>query len=195
MNISNLPKERRLILIIGAIVLLLGVVYRFSPTLGRMAGDEDEIQLKKKKVEKYSRMVKTKKQHENNLLSLTRNLERAEAGLIRRETPALAAVYIQNMVTDALNRAGLQTNKIQVIKPVAMKDAPYLRIGIQVRFTSNVEQLKQILYRIESYEKILRVRQLQLNRSNPRDQGETSIKTDMVVEGMMYMNDETTGNG
>ncbi len=195
MNISNLPKERRLILIIGAIVLLIGAVYRFSPTLGQLTGDEDEIQLKKKKVEKYSQLVKTKKQHEKNLLSLTRNLERAEAGLIRRDTPALAAVYIQNMVTDALNRTGLQTNKIQVKKPIAMKDAPYLRIGVQVGFTSNIEQLKQILYRIESSEKILRVRKLQLNRSQPKGQGEISIKTDMVVEGMMYVNDETTGNG
>ena len=53
----KIGKERKILLIVGAILLLLGVVYRFFPFWESIDSLEDEIALTRKKLEKYRSMV------------------------------------------------------------------------------------------------------------------------------------------
>lgn len=189
-----MPRERKRILIIGAVLLLLAGIYRFWPDLAALTDFSAAIDLKKRQIAKYQERVGRKPLLENHLLTLTRNLERAESRLFDRSTPALAAVDIQSMINEILGRVGLQSNRTRVLKPVEIKDAPYLRIGVEVTFTADVPQFKQVLYRLESSEKMLSVRSLSMNTRYSRKDKLTPVTIQLVVEGIMPDNRNASGD-
>ena len=57
----TLSKERKYILIVGGILLLLGLIYRYAPSLEGIFTPDDTIELKEQKLENYRRIAKKRK--------------------------------------------------------------------------------------------------------------------------------------
>ena len=180
-----MPRERKRIIIVGAVLLVLAAAYRFWPDLAALGDFSAAIDLKKRQIVKYQALAGRKPLLEKHMLTLTRNLERAESRLFDRSTPALAAVDIQSLINEILGRVGLQSDRTRVLKPIEISETPYLRIGVEVSFTADVSRIKQVLYRIESSEKILAIRSLSMNVRTSQKEQVTPVMLQMVVEGIM----------
>ena len=96
----NMSKERKYLLMGGGVLLLLGVLYRFFPVIQDLKPAGSEIIFKKQQIAKYRQKIQKRKNLESRRIALNRNLGRAESGLLAGETPALAAVDIQNILSD-----------------------------------------------------------------------------------------------
>jgi len=181
-------KERKYILIGGAILLLIGAIYRFFPEIEAFQPSGEEIVLKQKKLIKYRQTVEERSQTDAKLIALNRSLERSEAGLLNGETPALAAVDIQNILNQIAGKSKVEVKAMRVLEPAEPEDGPpvkaqFLRIPVQITVNSTIRQFKEILYGIETSSKLLRITEMKITagRSKPAEQ----IYSSLVVEGFM----------
>lgn len=181
-------KERKYILIVGALLLLIGAVYRFFPEIEELQPAGEEIVLKQKRLIKYRQTVQERSQTDARLIALNRSLERSEAGLLNGETPALAAVDIQNILNQIAGKSKVEVKAMRVLEPAEPEDGPpvkaqFLRVPVQITVNSTVRQLKEILYGIESSSKLLRIMEMKVTAG--RSKQSEQLYSTLVVEGFM----------
>jgi Tfp pilus assembly protein PilO len=177
----KINKERKIILIAGALVLFVGVLYRFFPVFESMESLEQEIVLKQKKLQKYRRMVQERNELESKLISYNRIVERAESGLLEGETSALAAVDIQNILNEITGKSDLEVLTMRVLKPEGKEEDLYTTIPVQITLRCTVRQLKEVVYQIESASKLLRIGDFRVRVVRSKDEGQ--VQATLTVEG------------
>lgn len=179
-------KRRRSLLIVGAVLLLVGLVYRFYPSYEGMTGGETDVEAAKNRIAKYRQVVNGKGELEARLVSLKKSLERAEAGLLTGTTAALAAVDIQNTLNEIALACGVEIKSMQVLKPQGQKQEAefYISVPVQFSVTLTIRQLKDMLYRIEAFpEFFLTLQWIRINAVGAREPEQ--IRCDMAIAGMM----------
>ncbi len=179
----QLTKERKILLISGAILLLGGLFYRFSADISDF-GAGDELAVKQKAIAKYQHALQEKKILEKNLLNLEKLLKRAESVLLRRDTAALAAVDIQNNLQNIAGRTGAKIDSMRVLKPKKNETENYLVIPVQCSIKASMRQIKEVLYQIESSSRLFRIQDLRLKTINRRDSDDVILAT-ITVAGYM----------
>lgn len=185
----EMTKERKILLISGAIILFLGAVYRFYPDLENMFSSSSEILHKEKKLAKYRNMVQEKEKLQAKLIALNKDLVRAETGLLTGGTPALAAVDIQNTLNGIAEAAQTEIKTMRVLKAKIPEQGQYLSIPVQVTLDAGMRQLKEIIYRIENSSKLLIISKSRIRLPNTKRLN--SIKADFTIEGFMKKNQDT----
>ena len=152
------PKDsRKFILAAGGVLLLLAVIYRFFPDIGDLLGPGQELGIKEKRVAKYRELVQQGDDQKARLMSLKTAVTRAESGLITGKTPSLAAADIQNILHKAAEKCQVKIKTVRVLKPEGADKEIYVSIPVQFTITSTVSQLKELIYRIESHSKYLKL--------------------------------------
>jgi hypothetical protein len=182
-----LTRERKIILIGGAILLLLGLIYNLAPTVQRMFAEDESLALKEEKLTKYLAKVNEKTIYAQQAKALENRLRRIEAGLLTPKTPALAAVDIQTMIRDIAVRYGAEVKTMRILSAASSADNAYVAIPVEVTLSSDIRQLVEVLYGIETSSRLLHVVDLTA-RSAGRRSGDTILAT-MTVEGFMKKQD------
>lgn len=178
-----LTRERLYILIGGAVLLLFGMVYRFYPDFGNSFSFERDIDMKAKQLAKYQQLKEERDSLENNLSVLVEQLKMAEAGLLEGETPAIAAVDIQNTLNEIAGKNEIEIRSMQVMRPEGQKEGAYLAIPVQVSIEANARGLKNVLYGIKTSSKTLRVSDLKIRAV--RQKRSDRIQATFTVTGYM----------
>ena len=178
----RIDKKRKYLLIAGAVLLFIALLYRFSPGL-RVGETTAEIALKERKLAKYHKTLREKKDMEARLASLNRALGRLESRLLTGDTPALAAVDIQNLLNGIAGRSAIDIKTMRVLKPEDEDEAKYIVIPVQFSITSTVRQLKEVLYRIESSPEYLTIRKIRIHAAKSREPEQ--IQSTLTVAGLM----------
>ncbi len=179
----ELNRERKVILGIGVLLLVLGGIYRFGPAMPDFGTGKDEIDLKKRVLAKYRQRLNTRNQLDERLLALSRILEREKSRFLTGETEALAAVDIQNTLNTITRKNNVEISSLQVLKAGEFTPPFIVSIPVQFVLQATVEQLNEILYNIESSSKMLRIVFLRCQVVN-RKAGE-KIQATLTVEGFM----------
>jgi general secretion pathway protein M len=178
-----LNKERKIILISGAILLILGAIYRFSPVIISVVSVSDEIVMKKNHVEKYVRIVEQRKQAFRENKYYSRQFSQMESRLLTGETPSLAAVEIQEILKEIGDASNVKFMTMQVMKPKEGENKDYVRLPVQFSMNSDIIQLKQIIYEIEVSSKLLIITELDAKRAKSKER--QLIRSTFTVEGCM----------
>lgn len=179
-----MEKKKKMILLLAFCVLMAAAVYRFLPALGGVGPSDDALLLKEKELQKLKGIVDTRPDLESRLVSLSRELRKGEAGLLSGDTPALAAVAIQNILTGIGSEIGVEVKTLRVLRTAKETDSPYLGIPVQIQLGCTIDQLKDFLYKIESSRKYLEVTLLHV-RVRSRGKGKGTIFSSLTVEGLM----------
>jgi len=183
----TLTRERKIILIGGAILLLLGLIYNLAPSVRGMLSEDETLGLKEQKLMKYTAKVNEKASLIQQEKALRNRLKRIEAGLLTPKTPALAAVDIQTMVRDIAARNGAEVKTMRILSAVSEEDQAYVAIPVEVTLSSSVRQLVEVLYGIETSTRLLHVADITARAAGGRS-GNTILST-MTVEGFMKKKD------
>jgi Tfp pilus assembly protein PilO len=178
-----LNRERKIILICGMVLLLAGAAYRFSSSLPSFFGKSDEVSFKEKELTKYREVLQEKRKVEMRLISVERELARVEAGLLSQATSALAAVEIENMLSDMIEKEGMRLLSMRVLKSEPTEKGEYMTVPVEIKMIANIRQIKEVLFTIKNSKKLLRVASIRLRLPNIRRPEE--IDCTMVVEGLM----------
>jgi hypothetical protein len=179
-----MDKRRRYLLIAGAVLLLFGFAFWLFPFIEGIPGGGTDITTQKKRVAKYRQAVKGRGELETRLVSLSKSLEVAEAGLLNGKTAALAAVDIQNILNEIALGSGVEIKSVQVLKSQKQDSDPYVSVPVQFTISATIRQLKDILYKIEASPKFfLTVERIAISVVGAAGPGQ--IRIDLTVAGVM----------
>jgi hypothetical protein len=179
-----LTKERKVILIIGGLLLLAGAIYRFSPAIGAIFGDDASMAIKLQRIAKYRKRIAATREIQDRIVSLTRALGRSEQLFLDGSTPALAAVHIQNIINEIAHENALAIDSLTVNKPKPIDGMDgYLEIPVQVRIKPTIRQLHDLLLKLETAPQLLSINAMQL-RHMPRGESDV-ILADLTITGYM----------
>lgn len=179
----TLNRERRYLLIGGMILLLAGAVYRFYPSFSSLFTGSDEVIFKENELIKYQKALQEKTILDAELISAERGLAKAEAALLSKATPALAAVDIQNMMNDLGEQKEIEIKSMRVLKPENLDRGGYMTVPVEVTMIASIRQLKDLLFSIENFHKLLRVKTIRIGQFNLHREEELSCT--FVIEGFM----------
>ncbi len=182
-----MTRERRIILFVGALLLAAGAVYRFAPDMTGLFGGSGDRLRKERRLARYRLMVREKDRLQDELATVQQSLARMEGRLLAGSTPALAGVELQNFLNDLAARGQVRIESMRVLRT---RDAApgYQAVSAQAVFVAEMEQLRHILYRLETGSKFLRVTACRLVVNNPRNWRD--IRATLTVEGFMAKKEE-----
>ncbi len=164
-------------------MLLLAAIYRFYPSIGPFFTGSDEIHVKQDIISKYRNVVGRERHVDAEHARVQRMLSRAEAGLLAGATESLAAVEIQNIINAIAVANNIKIDTMQVMKTRDAEEVGYARIPVRFSFGSDILQLKEILHRVETHDKLLIVAEINLGLAIRARSGE--IRSTITVEGIM----------
>ncbi|THB80329.1 MAG: hypothetical protein D3926_07745 [Desulfobacteraceae bacterium] len=176
-----MTKERKYILIFGVILLLMGAAYRFWPENYSLPWRNDSLVLKQKKIDKYHAIVKQKDAVEKHLRRLDKKVTASSKVFLKRNTPSLAAVEIQNMLSKIAQKVEVSIGRIDIKKEIRHKDRDYISIPVNFSMISTTRQMRDMIYYIESSQKLLKI--VKVNSSVRSKKKPEQISSSITVEG------------
>lgn len=177
-----MTKERKVLLIVGVILICFGVLYRFNP-IPVFFSESDSVLIKKEKISRYKNLISRKKQIEARLASFKARLKASDDLFFNSPSASLAAVEVQNAINAAAASLEVSVKSMDVMKEVALgKDSGYVAVPVRLSADMNIQQLKDILVKLESFPKYLTIRDLACSVSDSKN---TTIGVMMTVEGYM----------
>ncbi len=180
----EMTRERKFILIAGAVLLVLGVIYRFWPAIASTVSVADEIALKTEHVEKYQRIAARKDQVVKENAAVRKQFRQMENRLLSGSTPSLAAVEIQNTLNTIAENVNVKFSTMRVMKPPEDEIADYMRVPVQFSVDLDIVQFKDMIYQIETSSRLLLVvSELDIRQLRSRDG--YRIRSVVTVEGVM----------
>lgn len=183
LNSIALTKERKIILVVGAILLLLGGIYRFWPSIVSVVSVADEIAIKRGHVEKYRRIVGLRDQAVAENAAFKRRFRQMENRFLSGETQSLAAVEIQNILNTIAENGNVKFSTMRVMKPLGSDTADYVRIPVQFVMNVDITQLKDVVYQIEAAPQLLVISEMGLRQVRSKDNQQ--VQAVITVEGVM----------
>jgi hypothetical protein len=176
-------KQRTLLVLVGGLLLVLVLGYRVAPMMTKIGVPEAELRLKEKRLAKYRGLIREGNALEERLKMLQRRVQASEAGLLQGKTASLAAVDIQNAITEIAAASDVEIKTVRILKPEKSESGMYLRIPVQFSVQCGIRELKDILYRIEASPKHLTVQQVRITVAR---RGRTEqIRSDITIFGLM----------
>ncbi|MBW2370331.1 MAG: hypothetical protein JRH15_20870 [Deltaproteobacteria bacterium] len=178
--------ERKYILICGAVLLLIGLFYRFSPGIIDTIAVTDDLILKEKQVNKYLQLIEAEKQLNTQLVQMKRHLGKTEASLFNADSASMAAVQLQGIIKKVADLEGIEIESMRFMDPeIVDKTAadPFLSIPVKFSFKSPMRALANLLYRIHNDLKSLNIKELRI-KTKGKYQTEL-VRTTLVVNGYM----------
>lgn len=179
----NLDRKRKYILIAAAVLLFLGLAYRFYPSFQSLLSPKAEIELKERRIIKYQKELRADSGVEVTLKNLEGLLKNAEEGLLTGKTQSLAAVQIQEILQKITDKSGVVIRSLNVLKPEELKNNGYLGIPVEFQLLATISQLKEVLYGISVSPKYLTVKKLRIDYTQNTAGG--SIRCNITIAGYM----------
>lgn len=183
LGLNKTDKRKKTLLLVGAVVIFAAVFYRFFPVLENIESLEEEILLKERNLIKYRRIVKERNELEARQIALNNIVEKAEAGLLDGKTASLGAVDIQNTLKEITDQRDMEVLTMRVLRPENNEEDTYMAIPVQVTVRCTIRQLKEIIYRIESSPKLLKISDCRIRVIRGRVEGQ--IQATLTVRGFM----------
>ncbi len=179
----RMTKERKYLLIIGGLLVLIGLAYNLYPTLQQLRPDDDQVLLKQQKIIKYERLLQRREPLEKRLAAAEKALSNAEQQLLTGKTAALAGADIQNIIGEISTANGVEIKTLRLLKADAKTHSYYMAIPVQFTVRATVRQLKDVLYGIETAGKRLTIREI--NVRPVRSRNSEDIQATITVAGYM----------
>lgn len=178
-----MTKERKYLYLCGAVLLLAGLVYRFYPSDVGLTGFREGFALKQRKIIKYSSVVGQKESVEKHLKKLNKIVASSVKQFLKGSTPALAAVEIQNILNQIADKVEISISRIDIKKETREKGETIISIPVRFNIVSTTTQLKDMIYYIESSDKLLRIVDMKSNvlkKKHPEQ-----IRSTITIEGFI----------
>jgi hypothetical protein len=179
----RLNTERKLIIGIGGLLLLLALGYNAAPWFESAAPGKELLLIQQQQLSKYRQKLKGKTRLENQLKTYQARLRRLEAGLLKSKTPSLSAVDIQKVLGDIAEKTQAEVKTMRILSSGPAVDVHYLAVPVQITLLSDIQQLTSMLHEIENSKQLLKVKDIVFRSAGARHGG--NILTTLTVEGFM----------
>ena len=145
------------------------------------------------KLQQYERILANKDVVSTNMANIT-NEHKSQGYFNSQETDALASAEMQEFIKKAIVDAGGQLSSTQAL-PVSSDDN-FNKITVRVRMTGNSEELRTVLYKIETSEPLIIIDQIDIRpmrgtRNRMTRQIESSNELNINFQAVSFMRKPT----
>lgn len=182
-----MDKKRKYFLIALVVVLSIAVLFQYAPEMRLAVSTGGDVDLMERQVAKYRKAVLKKDQLQSMLTQMDRSLNLAESGLLTGNTKAIAAVDIQNILNALAEQSDVRLKTLRVLKPATEDGNVYTPIPVQITFDASIRQVKEIVYRIENANKLLRIPSVRVKLM--KNKSHDVVQATLTVEGFMKTTD------
>ena len=182
-------QQRWLALSVLIVVVIVAVLVFFVPLINKKI-ELDEIKNNLAvRLQQYERILANKEAVAANMADIT-NTNEAQSYFNSQETDALASAEMQEFIKKAIVDAGGQLSSTQAL-PVGSDDN-FNKITVRVRMTGNSEQLRTVLYKIETSEPLIIIDQIDIRpmrgtRNRMTRQIESSNELNINFQAVSFM--------
>ena len=182
-------QQRWLALSVLIVVVIVAVLVFFVPLINKKI-ELDEIKNNLAvRLQQYERILANKEAVAANMADIT-NTNEAQSYFNSQETDALASAEMQEFIKKAIVDAGGQLSSTQAL-PVG-NDDNFNKITVRVRMTGNSEQLRTVLYKIETSEPLIIIDQIDIRpmrgtRNRMTRQIESSNELNINFQAVSFM--------
>ena len=182
-------QQRWLALSVLIVVVIVAVLVFFVPLINKKI-ELDEIKNNLAvRLQQYERILANKEAVAANMADIT-NTNEAQSYFNSQETDALASAEMQEFIKKAIVDAGGQLSSTQAL-PVGSDDN-FNKITVRVRVTGNSEQLRTVLYKIETSEPLIIIDQIDIRpmrgtRNRMTRQIESSNELNINFQAVSFM--------
>lgn len=182
-------QQRWLALSVLIVVVIVAVLVIFVPLINKKI-ELDEIKNNLAvRLQQYERILANKEAVAANMADIT-NTNEAQSYFNSQETDALASAEMQEFIKKAIVDAGGQLSSTQAL-PVGSDDN-FNKITVRVRMTGNSEQLRTVLYKIETSEPLIIIDQIDIRpmrgtRNRMTRQIESSNELNINFQAVSFM--------
>ena len=133
---------------------------------------------------KYQALVASKARITKANQTLKAALAAAESQFLNGSNAAVAASDLQEIIKSLARDHGVQLTSTKILP--TREAGPYLEVPVQVRFTSNISQMLDILYHLEHHKKLLFIPEIEINapRMVRGDDNAAFLQINLVVSGI-----------
>lgn len=168
------------VLIAGAVIVALIIIYRLSLWYGDIASATGEyVEAKQvtlsKQLNKIAQKDNLLKKHDN----LSDELKILERGLLSGSKPPVAAAMIQRDIKSIATILHISIKSERALTPV--DHGYYLAVPVEIGFSATTAKLKDLLYRLTTSPKLLTVSEVKIRVTNINDPQEAF--TTLIVTG------------
>lgn len=178
-------------LAVSLLIVVIGLFYVVAvmPVLAIADNYQESIDDLEFRLERDKRLALQK----DSVLKQVKEIKKQQASsnnFISRESTALASADLQKKVKSTITEAGGDLTSTQVIP--GREEERFVRIGIKVRMSGNVEVLKSVLYELEAATPMLmidslNIRSVKRRRNRKTRRLEPSDKLNINFEVIGYM--------
>lgn len=151
------PSMRRLLALLILAVAVAGLGWLAWLPVDALRRQDQTIADLQSRTEQFQDRLGTREQ----MLAEQRLLQRASEAdqtLVQGATPALVGAELQKVLSGLVQEGGGRLESVQVLEPV--EEAPFVRIGLRLTFSSSIEGLRTFLYAVEQHAPVLLVEEM-----------------------------------
>lgn len=182
----ELTRERKTILIAGAILLACALLYRFAPAISDAFSVGEEAEVMQAQIRNYQSVIAKQEGLQKEIRNLRDRLQSIEKRLLPGSTASLAAVNLQEFIKKVADAEDIEVDSMRVMSARQEEGARFTLVPVRFVINSNARQLKDLLFQIESGPRLLIVRDLRVDSRAERTPGE--LRSILTVEGVMPRN-------
>ncbi|MFH1148519.1 MAG: type II secretion system protein GspM [Pseudomonadota bacterium] len=163
-GLAKLPfkvsRRERKILVLGAVVgaLILLYMYRVEPVLSEQQEAKKQIIQREKLLSGSQKRAKEKAPLQRDLSAVRTKLKEMEGGLLEGDNPSLAAASLQEIIREISGKTGIAVTSVRVLPPVPLDR--YTEIPVRIETTGKISALKDLLYEIETWPKLMMIKEM-----------------------------------
>jgi len=162
MKINLYSLREKLFVLVGVLAVGFFVyTYFLGPFLEKQREVERELKGNLEILNRYKQMVAEKPKLESEIKATEEELKELDKRLLSGQEPALAASELQKLLREIAAKVGIEIQRENPIRKT--EDAKiYLKIPVNIQFTTDVDKLTRFLYEVESHTKLLKVAEMQI---------------------------------
>lgn len=152
-------RERKFLALGGAVcALILLYVYGIEPVLKGQEEARKQIVSREKLLSGSQKCAKKKDPLQRSLLEVKTRLRELEGNLLDGNNPSLAAASLQEIIREISGKTGIAVTSVRILPPVPLDR--YTEVPVRIETTGKITALKDLLYEIETWPKLLMIKEM-----------------------------------
>jgi Tfp pilus assembly protein PilO len=188
------PREKRLI--VAAIVLAvgIGIYYATTSLIPEPQSLSQDVEQKKRLLRRQRETLSSEGTYKARLEQYQKQLEAQKARFLPGENSSLASSELQRVVRDLADQSGVEITQRSPVPEKKVEDF-VTKVGIRVDANCTPEQLVHFMASIESYDKLLKIDDMQISSIPSPRRGATSnlayeIRPSLTISGFISAQEE-----
>jgi type II secretory pathway component PulM len=177
-------RERRIVIVGGAVLVVAGVLYFGDSILPNRAGQGGTLEQRKRTLVQYRETIGLEELYKARLEQYKQRLDFDQKRLLPGDNSSIAAAELQRILTDIAAQSGLEIMRRDIRRETKLNEN-LVKIAVNVEVNCTPESLVKFISSVENHEKALALDELSVTTF--RIQKRYEIRPSITISGFILV--------